>query len=118
MLEQPAPRPTLALTSNPDRKTEVAPSAESDPLSKKSGPGPVVLLNPGAAEGSRQEGGQDGSRKQSGPKVSKAPSATFVEGGVDSETLGKPAGGVNNGRAYDSERDYQALRDYVLGRGR
>jgi hypothetical protein len=109
MREQPAPPPTLALTSDPDRNAEVAPSPGSDPLSKQSAPGPVVLLNPGTAERSRKEDSQDGSRKQSGPKVSKAPS---VEGSVSSEAHGKPAGG----RAYGSERDYQSLRDYVLGR--
>jgi hypothetical protein len=112
----PTAPPTLALTSDADKKAKVAPSAESDPLSKKSGSSPPVLLNPGTTDGSRRDDGQGGLHKQWASKISKEPSAQTVEGGLPTETRAKPADRGREGRASGSERDYQALRGYVLSR--
>jgi hypothetical protein len=114
---QPAAPPTLALTSDADKEAKVAPSAESDPLSKKSRSNPpVVLLNPGTTDASRQDDGEGGLHKQKASKISKEPSAQAVEGGLPAETRAKPADRGREGRASSSERDYQALRGYVLSR--
>ena len=98
--------PTMALTSEPALAVKTAPSHESS-VSPESG-SPVVVLNPGTAERTRQQDAQPAP----GPTISNAPAT-----GSDFAMREKQASpNRRESSNVGSERDYQALRNYMLGR--
>jgi hypothetical protein len=115
-----ASRPTMALTSEPALEVKTGPTQESSTSPAQppeSGP-PLVLLNPGTAEKDRQQSGQPSSGNARAPKISSAPSLSSSEASREPVMRDKEAASRDKRESSNagSARDYQALRNYVLGR--
>jgi hypothetical protein len=99
--------PTLALRSDPVGGPKSM-STDEEPRSVPSSRPPVVLLNPGAANGGQKDGRLSSRRlRVSGPQTP-ASQSNPAEIGAKPPPVHRPAHSPNM-------KDYRSLRDYMLG---